>query len=89
MPASATLTATKTFAVGQTIATRATCNWDTVYVFTVLKRTAKFVTFEDRWGEVKRVGVKVDSEGVEWAMPHGTYSMAAVICATGPTEQDV
>jgi hypothetical protein len=68
------------FEVGQTYATRAMSDWDTVYSFTVVKRTARFVTLDCGYGEVKRVGV-YEWDGVEKCKPHGTYSMCAVLSA--------
>lgn len=69
-----------TFAVGDTYETRAYSDWDTVYRFTVVARTARFVTFEDRWGDTRRVGVWT-TDGVEWAAPYGRYANCAVVCA--------
>jgi hypothetical protein len=68
------------FEVGQRCSARSACDWDMVFRWTVVARTAKFVTFEDERGERKRVGIKVDSDG-EWAMPQGVFSMAPVVRA--------
>jgi hypothetical protein len=68
------------FTPGSTYSCRAFSDYDTVYEFTVVARTARFVTFADRWGDTKRVGVWV-SNGVEWAAPHGRYANCAVVRA--------
>jgi hypothetical protein len=62
-----------TFATGQTVTGRAwlattTTLWS---VLTVVSRTAKFVKLEDSDGVVRRVGVKLDYNGNEFAMPDG------------------
>lgn len=55
---------------------------DYCWTFTVVARTAKFVTLR-QWGtnDERRVGVKVDRDGGEWALPLGSYSMAPIIRA--------
>ena len=68
------------FQVGQEVATRSFCDYDCIFRFTVLSRTAKFVTM-DYYGEPKRVGIKIDRDGVEYCMPLGNYSMSAVVWA--------
>jgi hypothetical protein len=78
-------TAPATFIVGQTYTCRSASNHSTVFAYTVIKRTAKFITIEDSSGRVKRVGVTIDTgwacDGGESAMPQGTFSMAPVIKA--------
>jgi hypothetical protein len=79
----ATATKTHTFQVGTTYTTRSACDSDCIFRFTVIKRTAKFITvLRDNGadGELIRVGVKTDDRG-EWALPFGSYSMAPVIRA--------
>lgn len=79
-----TETTNSTFTVGEIVTARSVCDYDCVWTFEVVKRTAKFVTLEDiATGETNRVGVKVDSfdEGREWALPFGSYSMAPVVRA--------
>lgn len=70
----------KQFQVGQTYSTRSACDYDCVFSFTVIKRTAKFVTIEDRHGKVRRCGIKV-WDNVESCFPLGSYSMAPIISA--------
>jgi hypothetical protein len=72
----------KTFLVGETYATRSACNHDCIFRFTVIKRTAKFVTLDDGHS-VERRGVYLDDYGVEHCKPNGTYSMCAIIDAHG------
>ena len=73
------------FAVGSTYECRAMGDHELVYSFTVTARTPKFVTFTDRWGDTKRVGVWT-SNGVEWATPHGKYANCAVVRADRPAD---
>jgi hypothetical protein len=72
---------TATFETGRTYTTRFACDASMVLSYTVVKRTAKFVTLETPHGETVRVGIKTDDEG-EWALPQGSYSMAPVIRAS-------
>lgn len=79
----ATATQTHTFQVGTTYGARSIIDSDTIFRFTIIKRTAKFITvLRDNGadGEVIRVGVKTDERG-EWALPFGSYSMAPTIRA--------
>ena len=70
-----------TFATGQTVTARMAGDHNDITVFTVVSRTAKFVKLEDSDGVVRRVGVKLDYNGNECAMPFGSYSMAPVVRA--------
>jgi hypothetical protein len=78
-------TAPATFTVGKTYTCRSACDHTTVWTYTVVARTAKFITIEDDRGRTKRVGALIDSgrlsDGGEFAMPQGTFSMAPVIKA--------
>ena len=80
MSNAATTTATKTFEVGNTYSARSACDHTAVWTWTVVKRSAKFLTLEASDGKNVRVGVKV-SNGAEWALPMGSFSMAPVIRA--------
>lgn len=74
-----TATATR-FEIGKTYATRSLCDWDTVFSFTVVARTAKTVTIESNaWGQVKR-GIRLYGD-VESCKPLGSYSMSPTIHA--------
>lgn len=72
----------KTFTIGTEYSCRSICNYDTIFSFTVTKRTAKFITIVDKFGEVARVGVRIDSDGNEYASPMGSYSMSPIIRAS-------
>lgn len=72
-------TTTIKFTVGEEVAARSMCDWDCIFRFKVISRTAQFVTF-DYYGEAKRCKVKV-RDGREVAMPLGNYSMATVVYA--------
>lgn len=72
------MTTTSTFTVGQTYSATSVCDHTCVWSFTILRRTAKFITIRDRWGTVSRVGVRSDGTE-EVALPLGSYSMAPVI----------
>lgn len=69
----------QTFQVGTTYTCRSMCNYDTIFSYRVVKRTAKFITVQDAW-DTRRVGVKVRDD-VEYALPDGLYSMCPVIYA--------
>lgn len=77
------MTNDKRFQVGETYATRSACNYDCIYRFTVIKRTAKFLFLDDGHGNVERRGVYSFEDGVEHCKPNGTYSMCAIIDADG------
>lgn len=72
-----------TFEVGSTYSARSASNYDCVWIFEVVSRTPKFVTLvqgDDRM----RVKAHVSKDGIEWALPLGTYSMAPAIWADRP-----
>lgn len=72
------------FQVGQTVQARSACDSDCVWTFTVLRRTAKFVTLQDvDTLDTMRVGVR-EHDGEEWASPFGSFSMAPVVRAGAP-----
>ncbi len=73
-------TTTVVFEVGKTYNVRWPGDATMVTPQTVTARTAKFITIRDINGEPTRVGVKV-SDGVEWALPYGRYSLAPVLRA--------
>lgn len=64
------------FKVNQTYATRSIGDSNCVFQYTVILRTAKFVTLEDEYGETVRVKVTPIGNGGEIAYPDGKYSMA-------------
>jgi hypothetical protein len=71
---------TKTFEIGKTYATRSLCDYECIFSFTVVARTAKTITIESNaWGTVKR-GIRLYDD-VEICKPLGSYSMAPTIHA--------
>lgn len=71
------------FKIGDTYTCRSFSNWDTVYSYTVVARTARFITVVDRWGEKRRCGVFIGRDG-ECALPQGKHANAPVITAHRP-----
>lgn len=70
----------QTFQAGNTYAMRWVGDADALTACKVIKRTAKFVTFEvDGFGPA-RVSVKANDQG-EFALPLGSYSMAPCVRA--------
>lgn len=67
------------FEVGKTYQARSICDYDCIYSFTILARTAKTVTVEVH-GKTVRRGLSV-WDGVEQFSPFGKYSMSATIYA--------
>lgn len=73
------MTAT-TFQVGRTYSTRSACDYDCIFSFEVIARTAKTVTIRSKaWGEQQRRIRHWD--GVESIDPLGRYSMSPVLRA--------
>ena len=72
-----------TFKVGETYATRSICDNDCIYSATVVRRTAKTVTFREDGREYTRRISKGLSEfcGCEAVHPHGTFSMCPTFTA--------
>ncbi len=71
----------KKFRTGQTYETRSICNYDCIFSFTVIKRTAKRLVLKDNvTGEEFRRGIFVYDDA-EACKPYGTYSMCPVINA--------
>lgn len=78
-----TTTTTATFEVGNTYSARSAGDYDCIWIFEVVKRTAKFVTLVEG-GDQMRVKVHVDHNGDEWALPFGRYSMSPSVRADRP-----
>ncbi len=68
------------FEVGKKYSCRSLCDYNTVFDYTVISRTAKQITISTMGGVTKR-GVKLDSDGSEMCYPEGRYSMCPVIKA--------
>lgn len=71
---------TATFQVGNTYTMRWVGDADALTPCKVVKRSAKFVTFEVDGFGTARVGVKANDQG-EFALPLGSYSMAPCVRA--------
>jgi hypothetical protein len=70
------------FEIGTVYQARSACDYQCVFEYEVVGRSAKFITIA-HGGDTKRVGIKSGPNG-EWAMPSGSYSMAPVIYAIRP-----
>jgi hypothetical protein len=70
---------TKSFQVGQTYFDRSICDYDCIFSFTILSRTAKQVTIQVHGKTVKR-GLSV-CDGVEQFKPFGSHSMCSIVTA--------
>ncbi len=69
------------FQVGTTYCTRSAADYDTIFSFKVVKRTAKTVWLEEGYGrEINKRRIYVYGD-VEMVRPYGSYSMAPVIRA--------
>jgi hypothetical protein len=71
---------TSTFQVGKTYTARSLCDYDCVFAWTVIARTAKQITLEDRHGRVSKRGIRT-YDGVEVCSPQGRFSMSPSISA--------
>lgn len=66
------------FVPGTTVQCRSYADYDCVFQFTVVSRTAKFVTLL-YFGEERRVTLRTDSEGREYCLPLGRHSMSPML----------
>lgn len=78
----------KIFEVGKRYFMRSACNYEAVWIYTVISRTKKFVTLQDDKGRVRRRGVYV-YRNEECANPLGTYSMAPILAADNVVNDEV
>lgn len=77
-------TAPATFEAQTVVTARSACDHETVWTFTITRRTARFLTLRRHDdGTTVRVGIKTDADGNEHALPLGTFSMAPVIRPDG------
>ena len=67
------------FETGKTYSTRSICDYDCIFSFEVIARTAKRLTLSYR-GKTSQRGVYIYN-GIEQCKPMGTYSMCPVISA--------
>ncbi len=78
-----------TFQVGTTYTARSAGDHTMTFSWTVVARTAKFITVvEHDDAKPKRVGIRTNGDGTEWALPDGAYSMAPVIRSTESTSTE-
>lgn len=73
----------KQFETGKSYYTRSICNHECIFKITIMKRTAKTVTFTDGLKTYRRK-IDVDTwrgEITEMIHPYGFYSMAPIITA--------
>jgi hypothetical protein len=68
-----------TFKVGNTYSCRSICDYNCIFSFEVVKRTASTVSIKSG-GKIVRRKVRV-FDGVECLDPHGRYSMSPVLRA--------
>jgi hypothetical protein len=68
------------FTIGAKLQCRSLADYDCIFRFTVIKRTAKFVTLQ-YYGQELRVTIRKGSDGREYCYPLGTHSMAATLYA--------
>lgn len=73
---------TATFTPGDECSARSLGDHDCIFRFTVVSRTAKFVTLRESDGRERRVGVKTDGRG-EYCYPFGRYSLAPLLRPAG------
>jgi hypothetical protein len=69
----------KKFQIGQELSARSLCDYDCVFRFTVVKRTAKTVSVT-YFNQIKTVKIRLNGEG-EYCYPLGTHSMAVSVSA--------
>ncbi len=71
----------KVFEVGKRYTTRSTCDYDCIFGWTVISRTAKTLMLKEDFNiEIKRHRIHIYNGG-EHCRPNGSYSMAPCINA--------
>lgn len=68
------------FEIGKTYACRSICDWDCIFEFEVVARSAKRLIIKDDLRGERKVGVKIFNDE-EYCKPLGSYSMAPVLRA--------
>jgi len=75
-------TIVRKFTPGTLVQATSFCDSNCVWTFEVVKRTAKFVTLVDvDTGDQTRTKIREGTDGSDWTMPFGSYSMAPVVRA--------
>jgi hypothetical protein len=78
----------QTFEVGKTYFGRFISNYDSVFKYTVTKRTDKTVWLKSAHGDDVKCRIKTWHDGhAEYVLPMGSYSMAPMLCADRPIEK--
>ena len=75
----------KKFEVGKKYSMRSIGDWDCVWTYKVVARTAKTITIESEDGEIKKCRINkylLDIEGIEGVYPLGRYSMCPTLMAS-------
>ncbi len=68
------------FKAGVTYTDRSACDYECIFEFPVVRRTAKSIWIKDRHtGDIKRVKLQHDHDGNDFAYPSDRYSMCSVI----------
>lgn len=76
----ATIETTKKFEVGQSYFCRSICDYDCVWTYKIVSRTAK--TIKTECGQTFRINAKLTGwNGCEAVFPKGQYSMCPVLTA--------
>jgi hypothetical protein len=77
---------TKQFVIGQTYSARSICDYDTIYSFTIVARTAKMITFR-QYGETRRRGVYIRALATRPAMTvrSAAHGVASPHASANPT----
>lgn len=71
---------TTQFEVGQIYTDRSACDYDCIFSWKVVARTAKQITLEQENGKIVKRGIRI-YDGTETCRPFGSYSMAPSIRA--------
>ena len=74
----------KKFEIGKTYSMRSACNYDCVWTYEVIARTAQMITLKDDFGKITKCRIaKQTSEyfKAECVKPLGSYSMAPILVA--------
>ena len=73
----------KTFEIGQKYFCRSACDYNCIWIYEVIRRTASSITIRDERGEVstKRFDKYGEMFGAEQVHPLGRYSMAPILSA--------
>jgi hypothetical protein len=75
------------FEAGKTYNCRSACDYDTMFSWEVVSRTAKTMILRSKLDGDRRVKIQ-DAGADEWCYPSGQYSMCPVIRASKPDETE-